>query len=432
MPASHRATARRYPALGPVPALVSALLLGGLASASLAQTQVVRPPVAQYWMDVSTLRIAGMDEMPTPGERASLGATPGRRLDVAVATQRKPAGTQATQTIPAGMAMGSSLVLLPAPPAKSTTPNPPTPQDDANAEMPDKPRGRILMYWGCGETVRSGQPRILDAANARPEDYAQFMRGRATRERGATAALGHAVWPNAQNTQRIPATASLQGDHAVRGDGIPAGLQFTLGPAQDFLPPLDLSASGTRAQATTLRWTAQAQARAYFLNAMGGSGDDMVVWSSAETPEPGWGLMDYLSPANLSQWLGDKTLLPASQTECAIPSGIFAKSDGAMVQGIAYGQELNLIHPQRPLNKKVAWTPDWSAQVRVKSITMLPLERDTQVSNTDRKRAKSPTNPSSGPEMPDDGTDQKGLLPVVPALPGIPGLGEALKGLFGR
>jgi hypothetical protein len=224
----------------------------------------------------------------------------------------------------------------------------------------------------------------------------------------------------------------LQGDHAVRGDGIPAGLQFTLGPAQDFLPPLDLSASGTRAQATTLRWTAQAQARAYFLNAMGGSGDDMVVWSSAETPEPGWGLMDYLSPANLSQWLGDKTLLPASQTECAIPSGIFAKSDGAMVQGIAYGQELNLIHPQRPLNKKVAWTPDWSAQVRVKSITMLPLERDTQVSNTDRKRAKSPTNPSSGPEMPDDGTDQKGLLPVVPALPGIPGLGEALKGLFGR
>jgi hypothetical protein len=428
MPASYRATARRCP----VPTLVSALLLGGLTSASWAQTQVVKPPVAQYWMDVSTLRIAGMDEMPTLSERASVGATPGRRLDLAITTQRKPAGTQATQTIPAGMAMGSSLTLLPTPPAKSTAPNPPNPQDDAIAEMPDKPRGRILMYWGCGDAVRSGQPKILDATNASPQDYAQLMRGRGTRERGATAAPGNSVWPNTASNERVPANASLQGQHAISGDGIPAGLQFSLGEAQDFLPPLDLSAGGSRAQAITLRWTAQAQARAYFLNAMGGSGDDMVIWSSAESPEPGWGLMDYLSPANLTQWLGDKTLLPASQTECAIPSGIFAKSDGAMVQGIAYGQELNLVHPPRPQNKKLAWTPDWSAQVRVKSITMLPLERDTQASKADRKQAKPPANPSSGPERPDDGTDQKGLLPVVPGLPDVTGLGNVFKGLFGR
>jgi hypothetical protein len=432
MPASHRAAARHYPVPVPVRALVSALLLGGLASASWAQTQVVKPPVARYWMDISTVRIAGMDEMPVLSEKAGIGATQGRRLDLAVATQRRPAGSQATQTIPAGMAMGSSLTLLPATPAKSTTPNTPAPQDDANADMPEKPRGRILLYWGCGEAVRSGQPKILDATNARPEDYAQFMRGRTARERGATAVPGNAVWPNAQHTQRVPATASLQGDHAIRGDGIPAGLQFTLGPAQDFLPPLDLSASDNRAQALTLRWTAQAQARAYFLNAMASSGDDMVVWSSAESPEPGWGLMDYLSPANLSQWLDDKTLLPASQTECAVPNGIFAKSDGAMVQGIAYGQELTLVYPPRPLNKKVAWAPDWSAQVRVKSTTMLPLEREPQASNTDPKRAKSPAIPSSAPEMPDDSTEQKGLLPVVPGLPGIPGFGEALKGLFGR
>jgi hypothetical protein len=417
MPASHRANARHYQVLAPVPALISAVLLGGLASASWAQTQVVKPPVAQYWMDVSTLRIAGMDEMP------------GRRLDLAITTQRKPAGTQAIQTIPAGMAMGSSLTLLPTPPANSSKPNTPPPQDDASAEMPNKPRGRILMYWGCGEAVRSGQPKILDAANANPADYAQFMRGRASPERGATAAPGNSVWPNTASNEQVPANASLQGLHAINGDGIPAGLQFTLGEAQDFLPPLDISASGTRSQTIALRWTAQIQARAYFLNAMGSNGDDMVVWSSAETPEPGWGLMDYQSPANLTQWLGDKTVLPASQTECAIPSGIFAKSDGAMVQGIAYGQELDLVHPPRPLNKKVAWTPDWSAQVRVKSVTLLPLERDTP---PNRKRTKPPATPSSGPERPDDGTDQKGLLPVVPGLPGIPGLGDALKGLFGR
>ena len=68
----------------------------------------------------------------------------------------------------------------------------------------------------------------------------------------------------------------------------------------------------------------------------------------------------------------------------------------------------------------------------MKSITMLPLDRDESANNTDRKRATSPANPSSGPERPDDGTDQKGLLPVVPGLPDVTGLGEALKGLFGR
>jgi hypothetical protein len=399
-----------------------------LVSASWAQTQVVKPPVAQYVMDVSTLRIAGMDEMPTLSDRATLGATPGRRLDLAITTQRKPAGTQATQAIPAGLAMGSSLTLLPAP-AAPTNSSTAASHDDSSDVMPEKPRGRILMYWGCGEAVRSGQPKILDATNTRPEAYAQFMRGRATPERGAAMPTGRAVWPNAASNERIPANASLQGQHAVSGDGIPAGLQFTVGEAQDFLPPLDISASGNRAQAITLRWTAQAQARAYFFNAMGGSADDMVLWSSAESPEPGWGLMDYLSPTNLTRWLADKTLLPTSQTECAIPSGIFAKSQGAMVQGIAYGQELTLVEPPRPKNKKIAWAPDWSAQIRVKSITLLPLDNDAPTDKAGHKQAKAPKTPSSGPEMPDDGTDQKGLLPVVP---GLPGMGNVLKGLFGR
>lgn len=427
MPASYRATARPCS----VTRLVSALLLGGLASASWAQTQVVKPPVAQYQMDVSTLRIAGKDEMPTLSERAVVGVRPGRRLDLAITTQRRPAGTQAIQTIPAGLAMGNNLALLPAPaaPANSGTA---APHDDSHALMPERPRGRILMYWGCGETVGNDQPKILDAANARPEEYAQFMRGRATADVGATSPTGRSVWPNAASNERVPANASLQGQHAVSGDGIPAGLQFAVGEAQDFLPPLDISASGARAQAITLRWTAQAQARAYFFNAVGGNGDDVVLWSSAESPEPGWGLMDYQSPENLSRWLADKTLLPANQTSCAIPSGIFAKSGGALVQGIAYGQELTLVEPPRPKNKKIAWTPDWSAQIRVKSITLLPLEADAPAGKADRKQAKAPKKSGSSPEMPDDGTDQKGLLPVVPGLPGIPGLGDALKGLFGR
>ena len=93
-----------------------------------AQTQIVKPAYAQYWMDVATVSMAGMDDMPAMpaglggmfggmGGGASFGSTrgmmPGRWLDLAVVTQRKSAGTEATQTIPRGQNMGAALNLLP-------------------------------------------------------------------------------------------------------------------------------------------------------------------------------------------------------------------------------------------------------------------------------------------------------------------------------
>lgn len=420
--------------------LASAILLALGSSAAIAQTQAVRPPVAQYWMDVATVRMADMDELPNLGAlggmaagmagmkgmgEANFGATkgmvPGRWLDIAVVTQRKPAGTTATQTIPAGLGLGASLPLLPPEPVAATG----SAQQGRSSEdgVPEQPKGRILLYWGCGDTVRAGQPKVLDLANAKPEDYAQFMRGRATRERGATAAPGHALWPNPQSKQPVPKGATLVGEHKVTGDGIPTSLQFNIGQVQDFMPPLVLRAQGGGAHATTITWADQPQARGYFLNAMGGSDGEMVLWSSSETPEPGWGLMDYLSTPNLDLWLADKTLLPTSQTQCAIPAGIFAKAQGAMVRGIAYGQELNLIYPPRPTNRRVAWVQEWSAQVRVKSVAMLPLE-----DNAMKHRAAAPAAASKA-EKGDPVPDQKSLLPV---LPGLPGMGDALKGLFGR
>ncbi len=421
--------------------LASAMLLTLGSSPAIGQTQAVRPPLAQYWMDVATVRMADMDELPKLGAlggmaagmagmkgmgEASFGATkgmmPGRWLDIAVATQRKPAGTTATQTIPAGLGLGASLPLLPAEPVAAKSNLPRSQDRDSDDGMPEQPKGRILLYWGCSDTVRAGQPKVLDLANAKAEDYAQFMRGRATRDRGATSAPGHAIWPNAQSKQQVHQGASLQGEHRVSGDGLPANLQFAIGQVQDFMPPLVLRAQGGGTHATTIAWADQPQARGYFLNAMGGNDGEMVLWSSSETPEPGWGLMDYLSTPNLDLWLADKTLLPTSQTQCAIPAGIFAKAQGAMVRGIAYGQELNLIHPPRPTDRRVAWAQEWSARVRVKSVAMLPL-------NDGVPQRPATEVPAVKPDKGEGAPEQKSLLPV---LPGLPGVGEALKGLFGR
>ncbi|NDP38917.1 MAG: hypothetical protein GZ093_09250 [Rhodoferax sp.] len=406
-----------------------------------AQTQVVKPPVAQYWMDVATMSMAGMDEMPDlpdmgalgglmggmtgmPGMGGvSFGATrgmmPGRWLDLAVVTQRKPAGTEATQTIPAGQNMGPSLLLLPV----QAQPSARQPGRESVDDMPERPKGRILFYWGCSETVRPGQPRVLDFAKTEAPDYGKFMMGRAVRDSGAKATPGHAVWPNEKQRQKVPASASLTGQHALSGEGLPASFKFAVGQAQDFMPKLALSTQGSGASATQVSWPGLPTARAYFLNAMSGSDNageaEMVIWSSSDVPEPGWGLMDYASNANVDQWLKEKVLLPASQTRCAIPAGIFAKAQGAMLRGIAYGQELNLAYPPRPTDKRIAWEPEWAAKVRVKSVSMAMLGEDG-----------ASNRPQSRPDTPQPGAEP--AKSNTPAIPGLPDVGRALKGLFGK
>jgi hypothetical protein len=290
-------------------------------------------------------------------------------------------------------------------------------------EVPERPKGRILFYWGCSDTVRAGQPRVLDFAKTPMEDYGKFMMGRAVRDTGAKAEPGHAIWPNEKHKQKIPANASLQGQHALSGEGLPASLRFNIEQAQDIMPKLDLASQGGGANAASVSWQSLPTARAYFLNAMSGSDDEMVIWSSSDVPEPGWGLMDYASNANVDKWLKEKVLLPTSQTQCSIPAGIFAKAKGGMVRGIAYGQELNLAYPPRPTDKRIAWEPEWAARVRVKSVSMAMLGEEGPGK---ARRPGKPAMENSQPGMPPAGDE-----PEKPKMPGLPDLGKALKGLFG-
>ena len=418
--------------LSPLKPCLALLLCGN----ALAQVQIVKPPVAQYWMDIATVSMAGMDDLPAMGGLGgmvggmagipgmggvSFGATrgmmPGRWLDLAVQTQRKPAGTEATQTIPAGQNMGKNLKLLPVQAQAKTPPRPA--RGDAD-EAPQAPKGRLLFYWGCSLKVRAGQPRVLDFAKTGVQDYGKFMMGRAVRDTGAKAEPGHAIWPNEKNRQSVPANASLVGQHALSGEGLPESLRFGIEPPQDIMPKLALNSSGGGASASNLSWPSLPTARAYFLTAMSGSENEgqneMVIWSSSEVPEPGWGLMDYASNAHVDQWLKERVLLPATQTQCAIPAGIFAKTQGAMLRAIAYGPELNLAHPPRPNDPRTPWEPEWTARVRVKSISLLPLGEEGSMAGNRTER----TQPSEQEK------------PAAPALPGLPDVGKALKGLFGR
>ncbi len=238
-----------------------------------AQQQIVKPPIAQYWMDVATHTMAGMPEMPSmPGLPSFMGGggsntygnargmSMGRWLDLALYTRSKPAGTEATHAIPAGMRMGPNLPLLPLLP-QQPAPKPGREPEDPPEEMRERPTGRVLIYWGCGETVRAGQPRVIDLASAGTAEFGRAFGGRYVPERGARVAPGYSLWPNEKSRAMVPREASLAGDHAVAGEGVPASLKFAIGQAQDFMPAIQLESRGTLADSIALQWPALPTAR---------------------------------------------------------------------------------------------------------------------------------------------------------------------------
>ena len=353
-------------------------------------------------MDVATVNVSipgveEMAEMPILGSMmgnyfggSKHGVVPGKWLDLALYTRQKPAGTEGTHAIPPGQRMGASLPLLPVPkPEPGGTASETTPESVER----QKPKGRLLLYWGCSETVRGGQPRILDMATAGPMDFAKFFVGRYAPERGATRQPGRAIWPNDRDRQRVPKDSSLAGEHAVSGEGVPPSLRFAIGETQDFMERMNLAAPGDTKGAITASWNAVPTARAYFLSAIGGTGDDMILWSSSDLPEAGLGLVDYLANSQIDQWVKERVLLPAPTQQCAVPAGIFGNAGGAMLRGIAYGNELNLLHPPRPADPRLlaAWDPEWSLRVRVKSTSMTMLGQEAAPERQQKK--EEPINP---------------------------------------
>lgn len=364
---------------------------------SPAQTrQVVKPPQAQAWIDVATFSGMGMPMGGVGGAGGPAGANPmaalgslfggggrggdakvpflmtqtgssGRYVDVTLVTRRNPQLDQATQDVPAGF-LSPALQLV----APREAPVPPAsePEDEVVPERePQRPEGKFYLYWGCGDTVRPGQPRVIDFATATPQQLAQIFQSRRATQRGAHAAQGRPHWPNATDGRALAEGASLVGGHQFSGNGVPEGFRFSLPAAQDLMPPLQLQ-QADQGGAIALSWAAQPHARAFFVAGMGARGrNEMVIWTSSELPDAGMGLIDYQTNPAVDRWLKEKVLLEPSVTRCTVPKGVF-EGEGAMLRAIAYGHELNLAHPPRPTDPKVPWEPQWAAKVRVKSVAM--------------------------------------------------------------
>jgi hypothetical protein len=377
-----------------------------------AQTQPnIKPPQAQAWIDVATYSGMGMPTGMGMGGGAAgnpmavLGSlfggsgsaknnfgntqarSAGRWVDVTLYSRNNPALTDAQQAVPRGF-MASPLKLQAPKDGRKPADN-----DEDEVFEPERPRGKLLLYWGCGTTVRAGQPKVLDMASASVADMAKFFVSRRATQRGTHSAVGRPVWPNPSDARMLPAGATLTGEHAFSGSGVPEGFRFQIPAAQDLMPPLDLKTSDAGG-AVDLSWSAAPTARAYFAAGMAaGANEEMVLWSSSELPDTGFGLTDYQPKGAIDRWLKDKVLLAPTTTRCTVPKGVFS-GEGAMLSVIGYGNELNLAYPPRPADAKAAWEPVWAAKVRVKSVASAMLGMP-ELGGID-KSAES--QPAAGPE----------------------------------
>lgn len=363
------------------PALAATLLAAQ--APALAQTQqVVRGPVATYWVTADT--VAGLGAMAAGGGLGSMlgmlaGRTPGpvRTLDLRLGSTLSPNGApEAAHLIPPGMAMGPQLPLV------TPTPAAPVQPERGERQLPEgmqEPKGRLLVFWGCGDKVGPGQPVILDFSkigSGQPMPNLVSRAVRAPRGPSFGTSRTYGGWPNERDKQAVPSTGSLRGEHQVKGSYSP-DIRFVV-EQQDWLAPVELALARSPAGSSPASWKAIAGATGYFMSAFGaGSADgattDVVMWTSSAVQETGGALVDHVPPGEVARLIRERVVMPPDRTECTVPAEVLKAMPAGIVNFVAYGDELNVSHPPRPQDPKVPWDIQWSVKLRLKSSAMQPL-----------------------------------------------------------
>jgi hypothetical protein len=302
-----------------------------------------------------------------------------------------PADYQAAHTVPEAMRIGPQLPLH-------------GERRSGGGGSEGEPDGRVLIYWGCSPTVQKGQPEVIDfralSGKVPPEIQAMARQSRSQGKgtpRDAALPSRAIGWPQGDtNFRGIPENASAVGDHLVKANFMNEDIRFAVTPALDFLEPMNLKAQASDLKAAIpLTWAALTRARGYDLQAVSAGNDkDVVIWLAARSKSP---------------------MLPASQRECTIPEGIFAKGEMAMLTGVAHGPVQGFSYPpQKPGEKKPLI---WTATVNVSAVDSVLLGMDDAMRGSGRRDGGDAQSKSAGES-------------AVDAV--IPGAGKLLQGIFGR
>jgi hypothetical protein len=366
------------------------------------------PVYPHYWMSIATSNqsIPGMSEQMSGFASMFSGKSgfgPRRSLQLQLESPRQvPEKTEALHNIPAGQNMGKSLQLLTPEPAKETREVQPTERE--KPEKVEKPKARMLIYWGCGETVRKGQPKVIDTEKMDMVQFGKALAGRSpTPQYPPSVRSGwvYGEWPNKEDSKDIPKDSSLIGEHLIHGNYV-KDIRFNIDQKRDFMAPVEFTTlKSTPNGAMKVEWKSIPTATGYFATVMAHNSktEETIFWSSSEVYEPGFALMNYLTNSDVQRFIKEKVVMSAGTTSCTLPP-VFKDVAGA-IQFIAYGEEMNIIFPPKPKDPKKPWNPEWSVKVRLKSTGMTPL-METQERKDPSRKAKS-----SRPDDESDSSDRK-------------------------
>ncbi|MEQ1498052.1 MAG: hypothetical protein ABL914_05285 [Novosphingobium sp.] len=353
--------------------LAAGLAIGVLALAtgpSLAQRAPTSGPIARYDMRAGT--VSGFMAM-GGGMGGALGMAFGgggervqKELYLRLGSSLAPSkgGPKADHFMPAGAKLGKSVALA-------------TPRQERTTsdEMPQKPSGRLLIFWGCGERAGKGQPVVFDFAKmAQGQIPPGLWTSTILRDWGPNLQNSKTFgrWP-AEDGKMIKPESSLLGAHRVAGNYSPE-IAFTLG--QEFLDPLRSTQTVNASGSVAIGWNAVPRATGYLAWLFGGKMapdgqmGDMVMWTSSANRQFGGGLQDWISPAQVAGLVKDRTVMAPTTTTCTIPLEVRkAGPDFRMGTLTAYGPEESFAYPARPADAKVPWHLQWTARVRHRSIT---------------------------------------------------------------
>jgi hypothetical protein len=407
-------------------------------AAAQSNQQKISGPQARYWLSAETA--TGMGAVASGGGGGGLGAVMGSmfgggggggpsktlRLDLGAQRDASPASGQ--HAIPAGMSMGASLPLTG--PERTEYEKRERMEERDVPEYEERGNMRMLFFWGCGAEAGPGQPVIFDMKQMQQGRLPANLRTAVVRDRtrapGYGRDRGYADWPNPQNNTRVPAQASLTGDHAVSSN-IANDIRFSVPAANDFLGGLQLSSSANPAGGSKLSWNNLERALGYAATSMGmretaPQQTDMVLWtSSAQRMLGGQELMGFLPPAEVQRLINDRVAMPAGTTECVIPKQALEAAGGQMLMSSlnAFGPELNHIHPPRPSDPRAEWKQEYAVKLRTRShTTMIDGMGGRPSRGSSTQQAGQPAGQPAGQEG-----EQK---------PGLPGVGNVLRGIFGR
>jgi hypothetical protein len=368
-------------------ALVAGVTVMGASGGAVAQQgQKVTGPIATYWMSAATQTGFGMPGMGgggggRPSASAMMSAMMGGGGGQAVKTLRLELGSSQTSADPAadhlppeGLGAGPDLPLV-------TPKAQPTQTTEEHYEVPhefQKPKGRMLIFWGCGQHAKAGQPVVIDFSKIDPRSpqmppgFTALLKGISyTPQQGPAPGRDRTYgdWPNEKTRTQVPSNGSLVGEHTIQGNYSPT-IKFTLDEDQDFLGPLNLTTNAKNAGGwVDLGWNLVGNAQAYFATAMGGGQDQVVLWTSSETQGAAFAAPEYLSPGDISRLVAAKTLMGPATRACQVPKEVLDAMPQGILQLVAYGGEANFVYPPRPTNPKVAWNRQWAVKVRYRSAT---------------------------------------------------------------